>query len=242
MRHLRLGAAKLVRDLNFNGTIVGDVYAQPLYIEGGPNGPMIIAVTESNNVYALNATTGMVIWSRTDIGPPVQNRSVRKHQSDWYHRHACCRSRVAKTFLRCVDRRNSQQAFHLFVERGHWRHKSRLAGGRECHGQLQRNNLCFPGAGRTRWTGSRERDRVRLLLRLRRVTVAIIMAGLSALISTILLTFKGGQQRQLAAEFGDTAASPAMALTCLSSPGTHLTPAVTGWVAKQLFVCKPGQS
>src|SRR5438874_467531 len=64
-------AAQLTRDLNFNGTISGNVYAQPLYIEGGPNGPMIIAVTESNNVYALNATTGLPIWSRTDIGPPV---------------------------------------------------------------------------------------------------------------------------------------------------------------------------
>ena len=28
-------AANLVRDLNFNGTIVGNVHAQPLYIEGG---------------------------------------------------------------------------------------------------------------------------------------------------------------------------------------------------------------
>jgi hypothetical protein len=64
-------AANLTRDLNFNGTISGKVYAQPLYIEGGKNGPMIIAVTESNNVYALNAMTGTVIWSRTDIGPPV---------------------------------------------------------------------------------------------------------------------------------------------------------------------------
>ena len=64
-------AANLMRDLGFNGTISGNVYAQPLYIEGGPNGPMIIAVTESNNVYALNATTGLPIWSRTDIGPPV---------------------------------------------------------------------------------------------------------------------------------------------------------------------------
>src|SRR5215831_2677315 len=64
-------AANLTRDLNFDGTISGNVYAQPLYIEGGPNGPMIIAVTESNNVYALNAATGLPIWSRTDIGPPV---------------------------------------------------------------------------------------------------------------------------------------------------------------------------
>src|SRR5947209_20078832 len=64
-------AANLVRDLNFDGTIVGNVHAQPLYIEGGPNGPMIIVVTASNNIYALNATTGAVIWSRTDIGPAV---------------------------------------------------------------------------------------------------------------------------------------------------------------------------
>src|SRR6478672_9717436 len=63
-------AANLTRDLNFNGTISGNVYAQPLYIEGGPNGPVIVAVTESNNVYALNATTGAVIWQR-NLGPAV---------------------------------------------------------------------------------------------------------------------------------------------------------------------------
>jgi PQQ enzyme repeat len=63
-------AANLTRDLGFNGTISGNVYAQPLYIEGGPNGPMIIAVTESNNVYALNATTGTVIWQR-NLGTSV---------------------------------------------------------------------------------------------------------------------------------------------------------------------------
>jgi hypothetical protein len=63
-------AANLVHDLNFDGTISGDVYAQPLYIEGGPSGPMIIAVTESNNVYALNAIDGSVIWER-NVGPPV---------------------------------------------------------------------------------------------------------------------------------------------------------------------------
>jgi hypothetical protein len=64
-------AGSLSRDLNFDGTIVGNVYAQPLYIEGGPNGPMIIAVTESNNVYAVNANTGTVIWQRNDLGASV---------------------------------------------------------------------------------------------------------------------------------------------------------------------------
>ena len=63
-------AANLTRDLNFNGTIVGNVYAQPLYIEGGPSGPMIIAVTESNNVYALDAVNGSIIWQR-NVGAPV---------------------------------------------------------------------------------------------------------------------------------------------------------------------------
>ena len=64
-------AANLARDLNFDGTIIGDVYAQPLYIEGGPGGKaMIIAVTESNNVYALDAMDGSAIWER-NVGDPV---------------------------------------------------------------------------------------------------------------------------------------------------------------------------
>jgi hypothetical protein len=63
-------AANLSRDSNFDGTIVGNVYAQPLYIEGGPSGPMVIAVTESNNVYALEAANGTIIWQR-NVGAPV---------------------------------------------------------------------------------------------------------------------------------------------------------------------------
>jgi hypothetical protein len=64
-------AANLTRDLNFDGTISGNVYAQPLYIENGPGGrAMVIAVTESNNVYALDALDGTIIWQR-NVGPPV---------------------------------------------------------------------------------------------------------------------------------------------------------------------------
>jgi outer membrane protein assembly factor BamB len=65
-------AANLTRDLNFNGTIVGNVYAQPLYIDAtsSPNGSMVIAVTESNNVYALNAVNGAIIWQR-NVGTPI---------------------------------------------------------------------------------------------------------------------------------------------------------------------------
>src|SRR6476469_9390925 len=64
-------AANLVRDINFNGTIVGNVHAQPLYIEGGANGPMIRPLLASNNIYALNANTGLVIWQRSYNDPPV---------------------------------------------------------------------------------------------------------------------------------------------------------------------------
>ncbi len=66
-------AASLTRDLGFNGTIVGNVYAQPLYIENGPGGrAMVIAVAESNNVYALDAADGTVIWQR-NVGTPVSS-------------------------------------------------------------------------------------------------------------------------------------------------------------------------
>lgn len=69
-------AANLKRDLSFNGTIAGNVYAQLLYIEGGPDGrAMIIAVTESNNVYALDAADGSVIWQR-NVGAPVPLSSL----------------------------------------------------------------------------------------------------------------------------------------------------------------------
>lgn len=65
------GAAMTARDTNFNGTISGNVYAQPLYLEDGPGGiTMVIAVTESNNVYALGGSDGNVIWQR-NLGTPV---------------------------------------------------------------------------------------------------------------------------------------------------------------------------
>src|SRR5580698_5268674 len=64
-------ASSLTRDILFNGTISGNVAAQPLYIEGGPLGrAMVIVVTESNNVYALDAAYGTVIW-QDNVGKPI---------------------------------------------------------------------------------------------------------------------------------------------------------------------------
>jgi hypothetical protein len=65
-------AGSLTRDLGFDGTISGNVYAQPLYVDDGPGGrPTIIAVTESNRVYALDAIDGTVIWQQQNLGAPV---------------------------------------------------------------------------------------------------------------------------------------------------------------------------
>jgi outer membrane protein assembly factor BamB len=65
-------AANLTRDLNFNGAIVGNVYAQPLFLDStsSPIGPVVFVVTESNNVYALNAVNGSIIWQR-NVGTPI---------------------------------------------------------------------------------------------------------------------------------------------------------------------------
>src|SRR3954470_8691460 len=67
-------APNITRDLNFNGTISGNAYAQPLYVEGGPdNRAKVIVVTSTNNVYALDAVNGSVIWSRTPLATPISS-------------------------------------------------------------------------------------------------------------------------------------------------------------------------
>ncbi len=72
----KAAASGLKRDLNFSGVITGNVYAQPLYIEGGPGGKsVIIAVTEANNVYALDSSSGSVAWQR-NVGAPVSRSNL----------------------------------------------------------------------------------------------------------------------------------------------------------------------
>jgi hypothetical protein len=65
----------LTRDSNFDGTIPSAaVPAQPLYVEGGPDGraKVIVAVKTFNTSFlvALDATTGKTIWS-DQLGPVV---------------------------------------------------------------------------------------------------------------------------------------------------------------------------
>lgn len=66
-------AAALTRDMGFDGTIVGNVYSQPLYVDGdATNRAKIIIATESNNVYALDVRTGLPIWQR-NLGTPISS-------------------------------------------------------------------------------------------------------------------------------------------------------------------------
>jgi hypothetical protein len=66
-------AATMHRDTTFDGTIVGNVYAQPLYVQNGPSGKgAIYAVTEGDNVYALDETTGLPVWQKPMGTPATQ--------------------------------------------------------------------------------------------------------------------------------------------------------------------------
>jgi PQQ enzyme repeat len=71
----RLGAIEagggLDFDSNFAPVVVGDVYASPLFLEAGLDGKDVLYVaTEENNVYAIDAATGTVLW-HTPLGPGV---------------------------------------------------------------------------------------------------------------------------------------------------------------------------
>jgi hypothetical protein len=67
----RAAAATMGRDSSFVGGVQGDVYAQPLFLANGPGGTGIfIVVTESDTVYALDESTGQVVW-QVAVGTPA---------------------------------------------------------------------------------------------------------------------------------------------------------------------------
>ncbi len=61
-------AATMIRDRSFDGTISGNVFASPLYVDGSP-GVFVIA-TQNNQVSALDENTGRPVWQRT-YGQPA---------------------------------------------------------------------------------------------------------------------------------------------------------------------------
>jgi len=69
-------AGAVRRDQTFDGHIEGHIYAQPLYWHPpGSERGLIIAATESDLVYALDAATGRVIW-RTTLGRAVPRAAL----------------------------------------------------------------------------------------------------------------------------------------------------------------------
>ena len=62
----------LHKDPAFQPTgVTGNVYAQPLFVDGGGTGTdLVIIATEENNIYALNAATGATVWTK-NLGTPV---------------------------------------------------------------------------------------------------------------------------------------------------------------------------
>lgn len=69
----KAAAANMKRVMSFDGTVSGNVHAQPLFVESGPNGKgTFYVVTASNNVYAIDETTGSTVWQK-NFGTPAPN-------------------------------------------------------------------------------------------------------------------------------------------------------------------------
>jgi PQQ enzyme repeat len=61
----KVAAAKLALDGSFAGNYAGRTWASPLYLENGPAGKgVFIVVTNNNDVFALDETTGSTVWTR----------------------------------------------------------------------------------------------------------------------------------------------------------------------------------
>lgn len=61
-----VAAAGFVRDTTFDGTVSGNVYASPVYVENGVGGKGTFYVsTESDNITAVDETTGKAVWSKS---------------------------------------------------------------------------------------------------------------------------------------------------------------------------------
>jgi hypothetical protein len=67
----RAAAANMAATAGFTAVFTGAMWASPLFFENGPGGKgVFIAVTTSNDVIALDETTGSVVWMR-NIGMPA---------------------------------------------------------------------------------------------------------------------------------------------------------------------------
>jgi hypothetical protein len=61
----KTAVATLARDTGFTANFTGDTWASPLYLENGPSGKgAFFTVTNDDNVFALDETTGAQVWMK----------------------------------------------------------------------------------------------------------------------------------------------------------------------------------
>ena len=218
----------------------GNVYAQPLYIEGGPSGPMIIAVTESNSVYALNATTGTVIWQR-NLGPAVTSGLPCGNINP-----------LGITGTPVVDLASRSLFLDAMIDgatKKHFIYSLNVDTGATNAGWPVDVNATATYNGIS-FTSLVQNERGGLALVNGRVYVSYSGHGgdcgtLSRLgcgrryRQSVQCAWLGRRQRS-AAGSGDTAALPVTALTCSWSRVTRLTRAAIGWAAKRLSGLQAG--
>ena len=69
-------AANMQRDPKFKPSISGHVYAQPLYWKAADaKRGLVLVATESNDVYALDDSTGVAVWHKS-LGPAVPHSEL----------------------------------------------------------------------------------------------------------------------------------------------------------------------
>lgn len=72
----RDAASNLHRETDFTVDLPGQVYAQPLYVENGPDGtPIVLVATEENIVLAIDASSGAEVW-RANLDPPAMRSQL----------------------------------------------------------------------------------------------------------------------------------------------------------------------
>src|SRR5204863_1136289 len=77
-------AATMALDAGFMANFTGGMWAAPLYLANGPGGKgVFFAVTTSNMVYALDETTGAIVWMHSigqagtgSPGPGINARGI----------------------------------------------------------------------------------------------------------------------------------------------------------------------
>lgn len=70
----KAAVATLTADTAFAAKFTGDMWASPLYMSNGPNNKgAFFAVSTNNNVYAIDETTGAILWTKSIGSAPQQS-------------------------------------------------------------------------------------------------------------------------------------------------------------------------